>query len=168
MIYSLCVWHLLSDCFICGHSFLLISNSNTILILNKGIKFDSILFLNMLFGAILRLLACCCISLLSRTSCSFHSVNLNMWKANDNFVAIVDLFLIRSFQALTAVAGVVRVPSSLRKMKRRTFLVWTSSWLLPRRARNVLELMMLPAQRQRTTIARKVVETDWKDWDLCT
>jgi len=38
-------------------------------------------------------------------------------------IADVDLFLTRNFLALIAVQGVVRVPYSLRKMKRRTFLV---------------------------------------------
>jgi len=41
---------------------------------------------------------------------------------NEIVAAVVDLYLIRSFLARIAVVGVAKVPSSLRKMKRRTFL----------------------------------------------
>ena len=46
---------------------------------------------------------------------------------NDKSVADADLFLTRSFLALIAVQGNVRVPFSLRKMKKKIFLVSTSS-----------------------------------------
>ena len=78
---------------------------------------------------------------------------------NDKSVADADLFLTRSFLALIAVQGNVRVPFSLRKMKKKIFLVSTSSWLPRRRVRSAPELMILLA-RQRTTIARKAAETE--------
>jgi len=42
---------------------------------------------------------------------------------HENLAAVVDSYLIRSSQARIAVVDVAKVPSSLRKMKRRTFLV---------------------------------------------